>query len=143
MRPIRYASLTAVPGTRYSLLTRKGEPLFAVIDTPKQCFLPHESLSPSDRLRDSTLTDASAYYVHPLSYASRAESSLNGKFGVNRRPRSTPAGVRAGEEAASTVFDRRPPWSLALDSVFAPRVAGAVQVTGFVVCSASRGKILG
>lgn len=50
---------------------------------------------------------------------------------MNRRPRSTPAGARAREEAASTVFDRRPPWSLPLDSVFAPRVAGAVQVTRF------------
>ncbi|CAM9438750.1 unnamed protein product, partial [Ectocarpus fasciculatus] len=44
-----------------------------------------------------------------------------------RRPRSTPAGFRARAEAAATVLDRRPPWSLPLDSVFAPRVKGAVQ----------------
>lgn len=47
-----------------------------------------------------------------------------------RRPRSTPAGLRARAEAASTVLDRRPPWSLPLDSVFAPRVKGTAQVGG-------------
>lgn len=54
----------------------------------------------------------------------------HGPRGRDRRPRSTPAGLRARAEAASTVLDRRPPWSLPLDSVFAPRVKGAVQVMG-------------
>ena len=79
---------------------------------------------------DECLFPPAIQYTLLLCYHSRAESSLGGRYGVRRRPRSTPAGVRAQKEAASTVFDRRPPWSLPLDSVFAPRVAGAVQVGG-------------
>eukprot|EP00752_Nemacystus_decipiens_P009941 g8865.t1 len=54
-----------------------------------------------------------------------------------RRPRSTPAGLRARTEAASAVLDKRPPWSLPLDSVFAPRVKGVVQ-TNIVTASPRR-----
>ncbi|CAM9599517.1 unnamed protein product [Scytosiphon promiscuus] len=59
--------------------------------------------------------------------------------GKDRRPRSTPAGFRARAEAASTVLDRRPPWSLPLDSVFAPRVKGAMQ-PNITLVSPGRGR---
>lgn len=59
-------------------------------------------------------------------FRDRVSSPQNG--GNYRRPRSTPSGIRARIEAAATILDRRPPWSLPLDSIFAPRVKGAVQV---------------
>lgn len=62
--------------------------------------------------------------------ANRDEAVSKGGLGGGgeRRPRSTPASLRRRTVAASTILDQRPPGSLPLDSVFAPRVLGAGEV---------------